>query len=510
MFSTPSFGSGVGCVLFVCFDDGIRLLCELFRWFLVLLAKMVCLGYNFLGMVFEYHSDLRNETHRWGGITLKKAVMGFVLVIFMVICAAAPVAAFDDDEFGGYRADELVIKVGYFGGPYYEKAVFSLSDLWAMNVVYADYTFIDNMPSVVIDHVAGVRLSDIVTEAGIDIGSVQTFFFWTKDKTSDYYTSYPKTELVDTPRYCYYSLPDNYDEENGGANEYADSYGERVDTLISLADDWTRVIAGATFGSDYANLNTNTRFRLVFGQTNTWEHTASRSAKWIHEIVVELGGAPTLTLDASVLDGEVGSVLRTQASVGADPVITDNEPIAWESSDERIATVDENGDITMRGEGSAVITATFAGVSASVTVNGSAAADDTENTAGTVTAPPDGIGGNGGDAGETLDSSADAQPNTPFGNTNALAPSEDVGSVVQINPPLVSSDEIRGGIQNWRVFEMNETATALPIIESDNALAGLAAVSAGVLLVGSGALYAGNFYFNVRRKTTDVYKRKPQ
>lgn len=85
---------------------------------------------------------------------------------------------------------------------------------------------------------------------------------------------------------------------------------------------------------------------------------------------MELGGAPVLTLDASVLEGEVGSVLRTQAGVTADSAVLANEPVIWSSSDERVATVDENGNITVHAEGTAVITASFAGVTASVTVNG--------------------------------------------------------------------------------------------------------------------------------------------
>ena len=282
----------------------------------------------------------------------------------------APAFAEDDEAHNGYAADTLTIKVGYYGGPYYEKAVFTLDQLGAMNVVYADYTIIDNMPSVVIDHVAGVRLSDLCAAAGIDVGSIQTFFFWTRDKQSDYYTSYTKEALIDTPRYCYYSLPDNWDEEAGAGNELATSHGEQVPTVIALADDWNRTIAGATFGSDYTNLYTNTRFRLIFGQTNATERTASRSAKWIHEIVVELGGTPTLTLDALVLDGEVGSVLRTQPSVAADEAILQQETVKWSSSNESVATVDENGNITLHAEGTAIITAEFAGVTATVEVTG--------------------------------------------------------------------------------------------------------------------------------------------
>jgi hypothetical protein len=212
------------------------------------------------------------------------------------------------DGNAGYAANTLTIKVGYFGGPYYEKNIFTLDELENMDVIHEDYTFIDNMPSVVIDHVEGVRLSDIMARAGIDLGAVQTFYFWTKDVTFTYFTSFPKTELIDTPRYCYYSLPDNFDYDSGVGNIYAAADKKQVDAVIALADDWNRCFAGATFGSDYTNLNINTRFRLVYGQKDTKTTTASRSAKWIHSIIVELGGAPTLTIDSpAVLDLEVAA-----------------------------------------------------------------------------------------------------------------------------------------------------------------------------------------------------------
>ena len=71
-----------------------------------------------------------------------------------------------------------------------------------MEKVRADYTFIDSMPSVVIDHVEGVRLADLMSASGIDMGSIQNFTSGRGDKTSDYYTSFSKTDLIDTPRYC--------------------------------------------------------------------------------------------------------------------------------------------------------------------------------------------------------------------------------------------------------------------------------------------------------------------
>ena len=445
-----------------------------------------------------------------------------LLVICFTLTPLITASALDDDELDGLSADTLVIKVGYFGGPYYEKALFSLDELWAMDVVYTDFTFLDNMPSVVISHVAGVRLSDLMAAAGIDVGSIQSFYFWTRDKSSDYYTSFTKTALIDTPRYCYYSLPDNWDQEWGEANEYADSYGVPVDTLIALADDWTRCIAGATFGSDYMNLNTNTRFRLVFGQTNTTERTASRSAKWIHEIVVELGGAPTLTLDASALDGEVGSVLRTEAVVGGESAVLQHEQITWASCDEGVASVDEHGNITVHSEGTAVITATFAGITASVVVSGSKTAEDdaaeqVELIIGGNDSSDDGLGGGGsGSGGENIDSTPSEEPESDVSDQGTgdatndtqlsaldsqlpLVPAGSVGDAVPIAAPAASAETVRGGVQNWRVFEMSPTAVELPEIISDNPLSGAAAVSAAVLFALSGLGYAVWFKRGVRR-----------
>jgi hypothetical protein len=398
---------------------------------------------------------------------IAKKLHMYAALASLVLALAPPFAAsaLDDDAFGGYAADALTVKVGYFGGPYYEKAVFALEDLWAMEVLYEDYTLIDNMPSVVIDHVAGVTLADLMDAAGVDLASVQSFNFWTNDKQGAYYTSLTKRFLLDTPRYRYYSLPDNFDYDTGAGNAYATADAARVPTVLALADDWNRVLAGASFGSDYLRLDTNTRFRLVFGQTDAHTRTASNSAKWVHSIEVTLGGAPTLTMDASVLELEVGSRFRSEASlVDTDPVIAANAEIVWSSSDESVASVDANGEITVHREGAATVTARFGDASASVLVNGKQGAGASDAPQGAKALPE-------------LSAASEARP---------------VGREMSIlNPPKVASEDDAGGVQNWREEEMGETAAELPVIPEDNPLLpAAAAVACGLFALGGAVRFA--------------------
>lgn len=228
--------------------------------------------------------------------------------------AIGQVPAAEEDIDQGLTADTLTITVGYYGGPYSVKKVFTLDELYKMALVDQVYSYIDNMPAVVLESARGVRLTDLLKAAGIDVNSVESFHFFCSDVKTSWYQSINKEYLMDTIRYYYPDLQKswNYDESAAGAD--ATEGEEEVDTIIALEDNWKRFATEPNF----TELVKKSRFRLVFGQTDTTTKNAYRSARWIHTIEVMLGGKPpeTQEKEKTLLSTEVGSKLSHDDGVG--------------------------------------------------------------------------------------------------------------------------------------------------------------------------------------------------
>lgn len=262
----------------------------------------------------------------------------------------------------------LTVKAGYFGTPYNTIKVFSLSDLEAMPQVQQAYTFIDIMPSVVLDSAQGVKLTDILLNAGIDIHSIDTIYFYTTDVGKSWYQSLPKSYLLDTKRYYYPNLPTHWDYDKQVALPGAEDGAIEVDTIIAIKDNWKRFATEP----DFTQMNRDGCFRLLFGQVDTHTDTAMRSAKWIREISVMLIGQPPseVTLNQNTAHALVGSTIQLEATVG--PSDAANKSVTWSSSNPEVATVDQNGLVSVIGPGTATITVTTVegGLTASCIING--------------------------------------------------------------------------------------------------------------------------------------------
>lgn len=362
-------------------------------------------------------------------------------------------------------ATSLTINVGYYGGPYHTKKVYTLSDLEALPQVEQAYTFIDAMPAVVIDSARGVKLTDLLADAGIDVNSVEAFYFYATDVKKGWYESLTKSVLLDTPRYYYPNLPTHWDFDTQSAIPGAVYGAVRVEPVLALYDNWKRFATAP----DFSVRDTSTRFRLLFGQTDTNSRTASRSVKWVHAIDVMLGGTPPtgITLDQDIADVKVGSTFQLTATILPPEESTDRR-ITWSSSDPSVATVNRHGMVRVVGEGTAVITVTTVtgGLTATCVVNG-----------------PELVGAGSQDNG--VPDNPDGVP-APETTLQYLANKETAADVSKT--AAVSSEQ--SGSQPWRVFEMAADAVPLQQKKEQSSVDIYAPVLFAILfLCGSGRKY---------------------
>jgi hypothetical protein len=405
----------------------------------------------------------------------KSIILSLVpVVLFGLLCIAGPGLASTACGTGiqGVPSDTLTIKVGYFGGPYYTKKVYTLSDFDRLLQVKQAYTFIDSMPAVCMDAATGVKLTDLLADAGIDVNSVQKFYFYSTDIKKGWYQCLDKSYLLDTPRFYYPNLPVGWDYEKGSSTLEAVYGAVPVDPIIAYKDNWQR------YGEapDFSVFDTSTRFRLLFGQSEPAECTAPQSAKWVHSIEVMLGGMPpaAVTLDRNAVNLKVGSTVHLAATVAPDEAT--DKSVTWTSSDPDVAVVDQNGLVKVVGPGSAIVAvSTVVGnLTATCIINGTREAGSGKSS------EPSGAGPNENGGPDNA-----AGPSVPEDDLRHLAKKEtatDVSTDAPVSAVFPAASE-RAGSQPWRVFEMSADAVPLQQQKKSKILDIYAAVSLGGLLL---------------------------
>lgn len=300
----------------------------------------------------------------------------FVCVtVSMLLLTAAPVMA---DSV----TDTISIYVGYFGwdeDQFVEKATYTwkeLDDLFggALGTHEIVYSYYSGKRTYLVA-ARGFYIRDLLEYAGIDFSSISRIDFFTKDQKVGAYRSFTKESLFDMPRYYFPNLAAN--EETGAVYPYQGNNiwngAIQVEPMLALEDytEWDSV--GCLFENRYDNamFSALSRFHLFFGQLSPTEANTSSAAKYVYKLFITFNGTPLLSAEGTNIGLKVGSNFRMTVNISAEDSLLDQyvkDNLQWSSNNEKIISVDRYGNLTVKGEGEAVITVSFGSSSMSATV----------------------------------------------------------------------------------------------------------------------------------------------
>lgn len=237
-----------------------------------------------------------------GAIARLAAVFALAALVF--VNAAVFLVAAPENEAYASGPGKLTIRVGYAGTEFIEKKVYTESQLRSLGLVKNAYSYIDmgNFPR--LQAARGVPLKDIVRDAGIDIGSVQRFYFVASDghETSGDMTA---LSIIHTKRYFYPNLIECWDMETDKPGVGAAEDRKEVETIIAVesytADRYDPVIP-------WDKMDSKNTYRLAFGMPSVDSVGGMHdSVKWIESIDVQLVGSPPEDFGKNDEDDTLGS-----------------------------------------------------------------------------------------------------------------------------------------------------------------------------------------------------------
>jgi hypothetical protein len=320
-------------------------------------------------------------------------------VLLVLLCAALALPALADSV-----TDSISVCIGYFGwaeDEYVEKAKFTWQELddWyggALDTHEEFYSYSNGSGRTYLVYARGFYIRDLLDYAGVDVNSIASIDFFTKDHSNGAYRSFTKYALLDQPRYYFPNLAADPETGelyawDGGDDLWVGAY--QVEPMLALEDYTEWDTSGFDFESyiDESRFSTGNRFHLFFGQASPEEAATSSAAKYVYKILVTFSGTPVLSSEEDNLDLIVGSDHALHVTADAeDDALTDyvQANLQYASSDPSVVSVDQYGKLHVNAEGDAVITASFGESSVSVNVHvGSGGASGTGSTAGNGTEP---------------------------------------------------------------------------------------------------------------------------
>lgn len=256
--------------------------------------------------------------------------------------------------------DTLTVKVGYFGmlpEEYVEIGTYQWWELEESLPLHEEtYSFFrsdalnrpDEMRTVV-DSARGFYLTDLLDFANIYIGDVSSLSFYTRDQEVGSFVSFTAQELFRHDRFYFENLAmhlRNPYHDASGKLVYDDSeawdYARVVEPMLALEDNWANFeISNNETPPNFDGLHAGNRFRLLFGQHEPQATETSKSAKYVHTVLVTLSGTAIYVPEPPELDGTIGShEVKMNITVSNDDLLRALQSIlGYVSSDESVLKV---------------------------------------------------------------------------------------------------------------------------------------------------------------------------
>jgi hypothetical protein len=435
-------------------------------------------------------------------------------------------------------AADIVIKIGYAGGPYYEKHYFSDAEMTAMSGLH-EYSNFDKGNFLRKGFGYGIDLDSLFDKAGIDPYMVWRFFFNTRDgyladNGEDGYAAWSKGELTKT-RYYYPALIEHYDFKK--KDVFNDRVAEikasqiTVPTILASSSSYERVHSRDDprwFSSSF--MSSGNRYRLLFGQTAYNAGDARFNAHSIQEILCILGDKPTIMIEEGDIEGEIGDEFDIDLTLLADDELVAKEGVKdiavdWLTVDPNVAEITKNANgslhVKIVGEGATNINLSYGRSSdaqyvarASIGVN-KIGEDITEEFPGSNPDDPDGTGLGSGTEGEGA-GSGDGTDDWDS-NTSRLELTADSAESLDEAPTPLAGDSANAesgvsgalgsgsGLWQLELAAIEEESAPLQLLVFDEHPAWTYGIGLGGLLLLGGLYRVGNYELS-----RDHYRPRPR
>ena len=462
---------------------------------------------------------------------LRKCTIAFALILVLGF-VVVPMRSYAYDD-----VTEVSVTVGYWGEEEYVKDEVSLNQLASACGTHREiYTWISNGSSPGTTEAEGIYLLDLMDYFGVDIGSVECYNFYTVDASTysgstqqwttgqllgnrysfaecfqyavdDY--EQDREDYMKNPE-SHYTIQDIYDFDN---RKYtSDAWNQRysVEPMLALktkSSTWKGYVPASNL--NFSNLDSNGKPMLMFGQAGRNDITRNLMAQMITKIHVWYEGSPEIKFETEEVEGKVGEKKQTTLVVSTpDDFLSKKiaDKVEVQSSDSSVAEISEDGTVTIKGEGTAQLTATYNGkVYSSINIvgkgdDGQGSGDGSGSSEGSGDGSSSGANtGEGAGTGSSTNDSqgsgnvASNQSKTNSSKTNSVSLSSDSKPLMTQERGSAGGAASGAGDNKVKVYTISEADGVYVERETDRH------VAVALLLLGSLALAGGVtaevFYF---------------